>query len=193
MGPDDDDFEDGWDQDFPEAMPPTPEFDQDAYFALAIPGLSEDDRANITREARVLRERGQSREQVTNWICRKVVRTLNAFWPIDASGRLIESPTVAEARKLIASKKGRQRQRKRNEDLKKWRDRCQELIDAGEDPKHVHAACFKAVYATTEHALGNKKVTVIKNFEGLPPIFGNGKSPPHPVRLRQRLFGPPKS
>jgi hypothetical protein len=193
---------DGWPWNEPD--PPEPEFDRDVQWALASPGLAKDEREDIRSRARALRESGTSREDVTNWICREVARVVggrSGFEAYDEDGNQIDLPHVAEAREQITreikAQAGAQRQRKRNADIKKWEDRCRELIAKGKSAEFVFDVCYDAIVATTRGALGDKNpfrdcrvpLRFLELFDGLPPILGRDKkSPPGQRRLRERLL-----
>jgi hypothetical protein len=193
---------DGWPWNEPDA--PEPEFDREAHWALASPGLANDEREEIRSRARVMQASGTSREDVTNWICREVARAVggrSGFEAYDEDGNQIDLPHVAEARERIIreikAQAGAKRQDKRNADLKEWKDRCHELIAKGKNAEFVLDICCDAIVATARHALGDKSPdddsrvgqSFLKWFEGLPPIFGrNKKSPPGKRRLREQLL-----
>lgn len=171
--------------------PPPPEFDPVAIYALASPELWKDERAEIIREARNLRARGLTREELCAWICRKVAertgprRGFNAY---DADGNIIDPPHIAAARKRIRSQAGRKRQDKRNADLKQWRQRCEQMIEAGQPEAEVQEKCWVAINAVYLRSIG-QLVPIPAGFEGLPIIYGlDGKSRPTKKRLRARLF-----
>jgi hypothetical protein len=173
--------------------PPLPEFDRDAEYALASPGLWKEERAGIIGEARSLLVGGLSREAVSNWICREVARTVggrSGFVAVDADGEEIDSPQVVAARKELTSRAGRKSQTKRNADLEKWRQRCEQLIAAGDSKANVWHRCWAAINATHMKAAG-KPATIPAGFESLPALYGrDGKSPPaNEKRLRARILG----
>jgi hypothetical protein len=180
--------------------PPPPEFDPDAEYALASPGLYPEERAEILREARALQAGGLTREALCNWICRKVARTAggrSGFVGIDAEGNEIDPPHVAAAREQFESEQGkkrseqgRKRQIKRNADLKLWRQRCRELTEAGESERAVWKRCSVAIDMIYRKAKGLPVVSIPAEFNGLPVLYGrDGSRPRDKRRLRKRLFG----
>jgi hypothetical protein len=174
-------------------LPPPPEFDRDAEFALASPGLSREERAGIISEARSLAASGLAREALGNWICREVARTVGGPLGLDAydaQGKIIDPSYVARAREWITSAAGRKSQSKRNADLEEWRQRCERLMAAGESKADVWHRCRAAINATHMKAMG-KPATIPVGFESLPVLYGrDGKSPPaNEKRLRSRILG----
>jgi hypothetical protein len=173
--------------------PPPPEFDRDAEFALASPGLSGEERARIISEARSLAASGLAREALGNWICREVARTVGGpigFDAFDAQGNIIDPPYIADARRRITSAAGQKSQTKRNADLEEWRRRCEQLIAAGESKASVWHRCRAAINATHMKAAG-RPATIPVGFDSLPVLYGrDGKSPPaNEKRLRARILG----
>lgn len=181
--------------DIPE--PPAAEFDRDAVYALAVPGLQKEERARIVSEARSLAASGLPREIVGNWICREVARTLggpSGFVGHDANGNVIDPPYVAAARKYITREAGTKSQDKRNDDLDQWRRRCEQMIACGEPEDEVWANCWDAILDTHHEAMTGKPDNYIpEGFRGLPVLYGKrGKSAPKDQkRLRPRIM-PPK-
>ena len=167
--------------------PPPPEFDRDAECALASPGLSKEDRAEILSRARSLLTGGLGREALCNWICREVARTVgdsNGFEAHDADGNVVELPHVAAVRKRITSAAGRKSQTKRNSDIEPWRQRCKQMLARGLSESDVLHRALAAIHAY------HNKLSIPPGFEDLPVIYGrDGKSPPKDKkRLRDQLF-----
>jgi hypothetical protein len=173
--------------------PPDPEFDRDAEFALAVPGLSDQERERIISEARNLAASGLAREALGNWICRTVARVVggpNGFDAYDEQGNIIDSPYVIAARKEITSRAGRKSQTARNTNFEPWRQRCREMVTQGLSESDVFHRALAAIHAMSKKAAGGA-VTIPAGFDGLPMLCGrDGKSPPKDrKRLRARLFG----
>jgi hypothetical protein len=185
-------FDDDDDDPPPDEGPPLPEFDRDAYDALAIPGLTHDQRNRIIQEARGHNDAGMAREAVGNWICREVARTVGGpvgFYAHDAQGNVIDPPYVAKARTWIAARAGENRQTKRNDAIEQWRKRCRELRAKGRAWKEIMGKCETAVQIVARRACG-ENVEIPSAFQELPPIFGRkGNSIPDGKRLRKKLFG----
>jgi hypothetical protein len=168
--------------------PPPPEFDRDAEYALASPGLFKEERLRITNEARSLAVRGVGREALGNWICREVARTVggrSGFEAIDAEGNVIDPPHVADARKHITREAGRKSQTKRNSDIEPWRQRCKQMLAPGLSESDVLHRALAAIHAY------HNELPIPRGFEDLPVIYGrDGKSPPKDrKRLRDQIFG----
>jgi hypothetical protein len=173
-------------------LPPDPEFDRDAEFALAIPGLSDEQRERIISQARNLAASGLAREVLGNWICREVARTVGGpvgFEAYDEHGNIIVDPHVAAVRKEITSWAGRKRQIARNANLEPWRQRCKELVAQGLSESDAFHRALAAIHAMRRKAAG-EAVAIPHGFHGLPTLYGrDGKSPPKDKkRLRARLF-----
>jgi hypothetical protein len=137
---------DDWPWDEPDA--PGPEFDRDAHFALASPGLTDDQREEIRSRARAMQEGGTSREDVGTWVCREVARVVggpSGFEGYDENGNPIDPPHIAEAREQITreikAQAGAQRQRKRNADIKKM-GRPMPRVDCEGDERRVRVRCL---------------------------------------------------
>jgi hypothetical protein len=172
--------------------PPDPEFDPVAGFALAIPGLSDEQRERIIGEARNLAASGLTREAVCNWICREVALVVggpNGFDAYDEQGNIIDPPYVAAARKEITSRAGRKRQIARNGSVEAWRQRCRELTTRGISKKTVFKRALFAIQVMHQRAAGEVAIFP-EGFDGLPMLYGrDGKSPPKDTkRLWARLF-----
>jgi hypothetical protein len=179
---------------FDDETPPPPEFDRDAQYAFASPGLAAEERNAILLEARDLASQGLAREAVANWICCKVALTVggrSGFDAVDAHGNVIDPPHVVAAIGQRNRDAGSRRQHKRNAAIAEWRARCESLVGAGGDRKDIAERCCTAAFATTKRALGQKLCVIELAFEGLPPIFGR-KTDRAPSRrsLRKRLIGP---
>jgi hypothetical protein len=172
--------------------PPAPEFDQDAMCALTVAGLADDARAGIVIEARRLGEAGVSTRELGNWICRAVARAVGCareFQAYDADGREIDARDLAKAQSVLASRAGRNRQRKRNEDFKPWIARAKKMVAGGAPVNDVVDACCRAIEAKAAIARGKQFVLVLPFFKDLPAIFGRvGKSAPGMRRLRERFL-----
>lgn len=167
--------------------PPPPEFDRDAEYALASPGLFKEERAEILNRARGLLAGGLRREALCNWICREVARTVggrSGFVGVDAEGNIIDPPHVADARKHITREAGRKSQTKRNSDIEPWRQRCKQMLARGLSESDVLHRALAAIHAY------HNKLAIPPGFEDLPVIYGrDGKSPPtDKKRLRDQLF-----
>jgi hypothetical protein len=178
--------------------PPQSEFDRDAEFALASPGLDEEERDAIIRQARSLAASGLAREALGNWICREVARTVGArsgFRGVDAEGNEIDPPDIRAARREMRSEAGKKRQSKRNSALRLWQQRYWEMIDAGRSQAETWEACWAAIHGL--HRKANNQfvaaTAVAPEFQGLPVIYGrDGKSPPkNKKRFRARFASRP--
>jgi hypothetical protein len=172
--------------------PPDPEFDPVAGFALAVPGLSDEQRERIIGEARNLAASGLTREAVCTWICREVALVVggpNGFDAVDEQGNIIVPPHVAKIRKEITSLAGRKSQIARNASFGPWRQRCKEMVTQGLSESDVFHRALAAIHAMRRKAAG-EAVTIPAGFDGLPMLYGrDGKSPPKDrKRLRARLF-----
>jgi hypothetical protein len=171
---------------FPDDAPPPLEFDQDGQYALASPGLTNEDREDIRQEARALAAAGLAREALGNWICRKVARTVggrSGFDAIDGDGNAIDLPEVAAARSKIKREIGSHRQDKRNTDIATWRERCAVEVAKGGDRRDLEERCIRAALRAAEG------YSVELAFQGLPPIYGrDGRSVPNGRTLRKKMF-----
>jgi hypothetical protein len=170
-------------------LPPDPEFDRDAEFALMSPALSDEERARIIRQGRSLAASGLARGALGNWICREVARTVGGplgFDAEDAQGNLIDPPYVAAARKEITSRAGRKRQVARNASVETWRRRCKEMVAQGHSESDVFHRALAAIHAMHKKPGGE----AIAGFDRLPMLYGrDGQSPPKDrKRLWARLF-----
>jgi hypothetical protein len=171
-------------EDFDDGPPPASEFDRDAEYALASPGLWEEERAAIVSQARSLAASGLPREALGNWICREVARTVGArsgFRGVDAEGNEIDPPHIATARRQIKSEAGKKRQSKRNAVVRKWQQRYWGLVDSGRSQEETWEKCWAAIHGLHRKANGEfvAATAIAPEFEGLPLVYGrDGKSPP---------------
>ena len=166
-------------------LPPRELFDlRDAEYALASPGLWEEERAKIASEARRLLAEGQAREAVCNWVCREVAGTVGSrsgFIGVDAKGNVIDPPHVVAARRQIKSEAGKKRQSKRNAVLQQWVERYWQAVDGGWSQGEAWERCWAAIHGL--HLKADNKPVAVKaiapEFEALPLVYGrDGKSPP---------------
>jgi hypothetical protein len=174
--------------------PPPPEFDRDAEFALASPGLTSEERARIVGEARSLAASRIAREALGNWICREVARTVggpSGFDAYDADGNVIDPPYIAAARKKITSRAGQKSQAKRNAVVELWSQRCKQMVAAGQSENQVFDLAWRAMNFMQLRASGKPVAAIPAQFEDLPLFRGRDGSslPKDKKRLRARLFG----